>query len=49
MSRDMFPSSLEEVLRAKEKKKEEQRKRKQLERESEQSDQKANPHSLEIT
>jgi len=34
--------SIEEVFRAKEKKKEEQRKRKQLERESKQSDQKAN-------
>jgi len=34
--------SIEEVFRAKEKKKEEQRKRKQLKRESEQSDQKAN-------
>jgi hypothetical protein len=36
--------SIEEVFRAKEKKKEEQRKRKQLERESKQSDQKANPY-----
>jgi hypothetical protein len=34
--------SIEEVLRAKEKKKEERRKRKQMERESEQSDQKTN-------
>jgi hypothetical protein len=41
--------SIEEVFRTKEKKKEEQRKRKQLERESKQSDQKANPYALEIT
>jgi len=37
--------SIEEVLRSNEKKKEERRKRKQLKRDSEQSDQKANPHS----
>jgi hypothetical protein len=36
--------SIEEVLRAKEKKKEERRKRKQLKRDSEQSDQKANSY-----
>jgi hypothetical protein len=40
--------SIEEVFRAKEKKKEEQRKRKQLERESEKSDQEANSYALEI-
>jgi hypothetical protein len=42
MSRDMLPSSLEEVLRSKGIKKEERQKRKQLRRESEQSDKKAN-------
>jgi len=41
--------SIEEVFRAKEKKKEERRKRKQLERESKKSDQKANPYASEIT
>jgi hypothetical protein len=40
--------SIEEVLRAKEKKKEERRKRKQLESESKKSDPKANPYTLEI-
>ena len=41
--------SIEEVFRAKGKKKEEQRKRKQLKRDSEQSDQKTNSDALEIT
>jgi hypothetical protein len=41
--------SIEEVLRAKEKKKEERRKRKQLKRGSEQSHQKVTPNSLETT
>jgi len=40
--------SIEEVLRSKEIKKEERRIRKQLERKSAQSDQKANPYTLEI-
>jgi hypothetical protein len=40
--------SIEEVLKSKEKKKEERCKRKQMERESEQSAQKANPWALEI-
>jgi hypothetical protein len=48
MSRDMFPSSLEEVLRSKEIKKEERRRKRQLERESKKLDQKANPYALEI-
>jgi hypothetical protein len=42
MSRDMFPSSLEEVLRSKEIKKEGRQKRKQLRGELEQLDKKAN-------
>ncbi len=41
--------SIEEILKAKEKKKEERRKRKQLKRESEQSDPKAKPLTLEVT
>ena len=41
--------SIEEILKGKEKRKEERRKRKQLKRESEQSDQKANPLTLEVT
>jgi hypothetical protein len=42
MSRDMFPSSLEKVLRSKEIKKEERQKRKQLRGELEQLDKKPN-------
>ena len=41
--------SIEEIIRAKEKKKEEQRKRKLLERESKESAQKVTPNSLETT
>jgi hypothetical protein len=41
--------SVEEIFRARGKKKEEQRKKKLLERESKESDQKTNPCALEIT
>jgi len=41
--------SIEEVFRGKEKQKEERQKGKQLKRDSEQSDQKANPYALKLT
>ncbi len=48
-NRPVDVKSIEEVFRGKEKKKEERQKRKLLERDSEQSDQKANSYPLEIT
>jgi hypothetical protein len=47
--RPLDVKSIEDVLRAKEKKKEERRKREQIERESEHADQKATTHPLETT